>query len=53
MAHFRYKIDKKKGLNIVCIRYGQGCQCSWLNMELRVPLDTNADHYIRKVLDNL
>ena len=53
MAHFRYKLDKKKGLNTYVIRYGQGCQCSWLTMELRVPLDQHVDTYIKKVLNVL
>lgn len=53
MAYYRFRIDKRSGYNIVHLRYGQGCQCSWLKMELRVPKDRNENEYIKGVLNNL
>lgn len=47
---FRFKIDKKVGLNTYFVRYGKGCTCSWLVLQIRVPLDKKPDDYIRGVV---
>ncbi len=53
MAHWRYRVDKKIGATGIEFRYGQGCQCSWLKMQVRIPDGENQDAYIRRILSNL
>lgn len=50
---WRYKIDKKVGLNTYHLRYGKGCMCSWLKMELRIPDEVDKNKYIAELLKKL
>ena len=51
MAHkYRYRIDKKEGLNKYLIRYGWGCQCAWNKLEVRVPEGMKPDDVVRKIV---
>jgi hypothetical protein len=47
---YRVKVGKKLGLNTYEFRYGKGCQCSWLDAKVRVPLDKSPDQFIRDVV---
>lgn len=53
MPHYRYRLVKKIGHRALEIKYGQGCACSWLTMQLRIPEGVKDADYIRKILSEL